>query len=279
MVPLVRRTIQRAESARKLAGSSRVAETANTAETIYVNVQYHSVGVLAYYAVLAYPKRSEMAKREAFFMAMKAMRIKEFAEIVPGVRKNIPPIYTGLKNERIYGAIRRGWGRLLRRIRAGVAGWCVVLNEKPFLFDAPELTGERGFILRGPNTVNKVLNAIVAGGSGDPNEATANAVHRIWAESLPVLHLAMRNPVTVKIVEELVNSGDTNASETSASRQLNKALLDSIYETGWLRQSLEVAEELRLTLPGLLGTKTDDHLNRGFKSEFATRLIPHELQS
>lgn len=256
-----------------------MAETANTAETIYVNVQYHSVGVLAYYAVLAYPKRSEMAKREAFFMAMKAMRIKEFAEIVPGVRKNIPPIYTGLKNERIYGAIRRGWGRLLRRIRAGVAGWCVVLNEKPFLFDAPELTGERGFILRGPNTVNKVLNAIVAGGSGDPNEATANAVHRIWAESLPVLHLAMRNPVTVKIVEELVNSGDTNASETSASRQLNKALLDSIYETGWLRQSLEVAEELRLTLPGLLGTKTDDHLNRGFKSEFATRLIPHELQS
>ncbi len=276
MVPLVRRTIPRADFARKLADSSNLAETASTAEAIHVNVQDHSVGVLAYYAVLAYPKRIEMAKREAFFMAMKTMRIKEFAGMIPGVRKNIPPSYTGLKNEKIDGAIRRGWGRLLRRIRAGVAGWCVVLNEKPILLEVPAPTGEVGFILHGPNTVNRVMNAIVGGGRGDPKEATANAAHRTWAESLPVLHLAMKNPVTVKIVEELVNSGETSPSETSASKQINKELLDSIHESGWLRESLEGAEELRLTLPALLGTKPGDHLGRGFKSEFAIRLIPRE---
>src|SRR6267378_4285261 len=142
VIPLVRRTIPRANSARKLAGSSNAAKPANTAEIILINVQDHSVGALAYYAVLAYPKRIEMAKREAFFMAMKAMRIKEFAAMIPGVRKNIPPSYTGLKNEKIDGAIRRGWGRLLRRTRAGVVGWCVVLNERPILFDAPAPTGE-----------------------------------------------------------------------------------------------------------------------------------------
>jgi len=276
-VSRVRRVIPRADSARKLVGSSNPAETADTTETTYyINVQYPCVGVLAYYAVLAYPKRSEIAKREAFFIAMKARRTKEYVQLIRGIRKGIPSIYTRLKNEKIEGAMRRGWARLVKRIKAGVCGWCVALNERSFLFDAPTPEGQAGFVLHGPNTVSKVMRALVDGVPGDPKEAAARASHRIWAESLPVLHLAMRNRVTVKIVRELMNSGGTSASKTSASRQINKELLDSTYDTDWLRESLEGAEELRLILGDRLGTDPHDRLGRGFRPESAIRLLPTE---
>lgn len=238
-------------------------------ETIQIDLADFHAGAVAYYAVLAYPIRSELQRRQDFFRAMAARQIKEFAQLIPGSRRDIPTYWTRFKNEKIGGTMRRGWTRLVRRIQAGVAGWCVVLNHKPFLFDEPLPTGQVGFILRGPNTVNQVMGALVGNVPGDPKEAVANAVHRVWAESLPVLHLAMRNPVTTKIVEEHVNGG-----EKSISHQINKALFDSTYEPTWLPDSLAQAEELRLKLPELLGTRPDDVLGRGFRAERATRVIP-----
>jgi hypothetical protein len=246
-------------------------ENISPAETIVINLKDLRVGALKYYSVLAYPNRTEMAKRDSFFSALVARQLKEFTEIDPKLRKEIPGRFRSIKNEKIDGAMRRGFGRLLRRIRAGTAGWCLVFNGNPMLFDAPMPEGRVGFIFQGPNTVNEVMRVLVGDAPGDPKEAVANAAHRIWAESLPVLHLAMRNPVTIKIVEDNVNK-----EKNIVSSEINQQLLNSTYEAGWLAGTLTQAEKLRLALAGLLKTDPNDHLGRGFRVENAIRLVPLE---
>jgi hypothetical protein len=249
-------------------------EPASAAETIPINVQDPRVGVFVYYAVLAYPKKDELAKRRALVDAMRVMRVKGFAHQIGG-RKNIPPAYTSFKNEKIYGAMRRGAKRLARRFMAGTAAWSIVLNEQRFRFDAPLPNGQVGRVLSGSKSVNKAMSALVKqqGNTrefGD-SEAVRNITQRVWAESLPVLHLAMHNPIVVRTVEEQVNSG-----VIAPRLELSRALFGSIYEPEWLSKALGDAEELRLTLGDAMGTDPGDHLGRGFRPEKAIRLVPTE---
>jgi hypothetical protein len=249
------------------------------AETIYLNVQEPSgppISALLYYAVLAYPGRDEWQKRRSFLEAMAAMRFKEFA-IQKGNRKGIPREFSGFKKEKMLGGISLGWKRVDRRIHAGIMGWCICLNEKFHPYEAPTPDGKEGVVFRGPNTVNKVVRAYVEGRQHSSDgvhlalePALANVAHRIWAESFPVLHIAMSNPFTIKIVETQVNTGPPTA------KQIAKDFFNSIHETGWLRKALEDAEQLKLDLRERLGIDPGDPRSLGFYPERAISLLPTE---
>jgi hypothetical protein len=252
---------------------------ADSPEKIYVNVLEPSGpigGVLLYYAILAYPNRSDRQKRREFVEALAAMRFKEFA-VQGASRKDIPPYYRSFKREKMLSRMNLGWKRVDRRIHAGIMGWCIYLNEKQYCYPTPTPDGKVGIVLRGPNTVNKAVRAFVASrqGGSDPvhlalEPALANVAHRVWAESLPVLHIAMENPITIKIVEAQVRTGPPSA------KQIAKDLFDSIHEPCWLREALEDAENLKSVLPEKLGTHPDDPRGLGYKSERAISLLPTE---
>jgi len=255
------------------------AAPADSPEKIYVNVLEPSGpfgGVLLYYAILAYPDRSERQKRREFVEALVAMRFREFA-VQGASRKDIPPYYRSFKREKMLSRVNLGWKRVERRIHAGIMGWCIYLNEKQYRYPTPRPDGKVGIILRGPNTVNKVVRAFVASrqGGSDPvhlavEPALANVTHRVWAESLPVLHIAMENPITIKIVEAQVWTGPPSG------KQIAKDLFDSIHEPRWLRETLEDAENLKSVLPEKLGTHSDDPRGLGYRSERAISLFPTE---
>jgi hypothetical protein len=250
-----------------LPGSSNPAETADTAETIYIHVQDSRVGVIAYYAVLAYPKHGELAKRAAFSNALIAIWMKAFAGGLG--RKSVPTFYTGFKNEKIWGALRLGLKRLARRLSAGEVGWSIVLSGT---WEASGPDGIAEVFVPGSSTIDQAMRGYVGRRRTDEETETAvkNATHRVWAESLPVLHLAMKNPIVVRLTEARLNSEGASASKPTFTEDL----LNSIDEPQWLRESLEGAEELRPTLGDRLGADPHDPLCRGFKPEEALRLLP-----
>lgn len=253
--------------------------SADTAETLYVDVREPSGavgGVLLYYVVLAYPERSDWQKRRAFFDAMVAMRFREFVVQGAARHKDIPPGFK-LKREKMRCGFNLGWKRVERRISAGIMGWCICLNGKSYPYDVPTIDGKIGLILKGPNTVKDVVRAYFVNRQSSPEavnlekeSAMANIAHRVWAESFPVLHIAMENPVTLKIVETQVKSGPPSPAEIAND------LFDSIHRPGWLREALEEAENLKPSLCDLLGTNQDDPRGLGFKAETAISLLPTE---
>jgi len=110
-----------------------------------------------YYAVLAYPERGELERRIQFAQAIVAMRVKEFAK-QHGGRQNIPPLYTRLKNEKIYGALRLGWKRLAKRLTAGQVGWNILLSGT---YEARTVDGKiKGFV-PGANTIERAMQSYV----------------------------------------------------------------------------------------------------------------------
>jgi hypothetical protein len=138
-----------------------------------------------YYAVLAYPDRVELERRRQFSGALVAMRVKEFARQLGG-RQNAPAIYTGFKNEKIYGALRRGWKRLAKRLTAGQVGWNILLSGT---YEASTADGKKEVAVPGANTIEMAMKSYVRMQGrehryGD-QEAVKNAIHRVWAESLP----------------------------------------------------------------------------------------------
>ena len=247
------------------------------AETVHILVREPSGplgGVLWYYAALAYPTSSEWPKRRKFVEAMMAMRFKELA-VQTGSRKRIPPYFRRFKREKMLCGISLGWKRVARRIDAAVMGWCICLNGKQHPYPVPTPDGKLGVILHGPNTVKTAVRAYVESRQMAPDPvfvaiepALANVSHRVWAETLPVLHVAMSNPTTVKIIEAQANNVPL------AKGQVAKDLFDSIHEPAWLRKAIEDAEDLRLTLRQRMGTEPDDRRKSGFRPDTAMRLLP-----
>ena len=251
----------------------------DSAERIYVNVREPSgppASVLLYYAVLAYPNRRESQKRRGFVEALAAMRFREF--LVNGAkREDIPLHYRRYKREKMLSRTTLGWKRVERRIHAGIMGWCIFLNGRHHRYATPTPDGKVGVFLRGPNTVNEVVRAFVASrqSGADPvhlalEPALANVAHRIWADSLPVLHIAMENPVTIKIVEAQVQTGPPTGKEIASD------IFDSVHDPSWLRQAIEDADNLKRDLPERLGTDPNDPRGLGFRSCKAISLLPTE---
>ena len=248
------------------------------AELIRINVLEPSgpmAGVLMYYAVLAYPKCGEQPKRRSLIRAMGAMRFREFA--IQGASWNdIPVAYRRFKREKILTSTNLGWKRIERRIHAGVMGWCIYLNGKHLRYSAPTPEGKIGLFLQGPHTVSEVIRTFIEqrhasdGVHLAPEAAFANVAHRVWAESLPVLHVAMLNPVTIKIIEAQINK------EPITPKQVAEEFFASIHEPAWLRKALEDGEYLKVDLVEQLGTNPDDPRNLGFKIERALTVVPTE---
>jgi hypothetical protein len=110
-----------------------------------------------------------------------------------------------------------------------------------------------GVRLEAPNTVNKASLALWktrARKTDDPYAACCNLKHRIWASSLPVLHLAI---VLYLQVFRIGNRLD--------------AIARLIRDPQWLGAALVTAEGVRVRLPSRVPT---------FDPDNAVRLLPAE---
>jgi hypothetical protein len=196
-------------------------------------------GVLMYYAVLAYPRSLELQKRELFVEAGKAMLFK--GDVARGFdRKLVEPYYRKFKNEKIYGTTKKGFQRIEFRLSAAsMAAW-MYRDGVQERVDSPMPRGPDGIIESAPNTVTRGVKALLKDKAlrigkpyYEPEAAVSNAMHRIWAASLPVLHLAM------SLLEAV--------SYTRLQHRV--ALYHLIYSTGWLNPALLRAERYRSILP------------------------------
>lgn len=251
--------------------------SADEAESFYMNVQEPNgpiASVFWYYAILAYPKYEDWQKRKNFVEALVVMRCKEFAVEIRS-RKFIPLRLRRFKREKMLSRCNMGWKHIERRVAAGQIGWCLCLNGRRHPYDAPTEDGKLGVVLNGPTTVMESVRSYLASGQIAPDathleerSASANASHRIWAESLPVLHLAMAHPVVLKIIEGQVNSSVPQADAIA------KSFFDSIHDPGWLRDALDGAEYLWQNLSPLVTANSNNPNGLGYRKEKAIRLIP-----
>ena len=237
-------------------------------EIIPIYVSDPRVGVIAYYAVLACPHRDQVAKRRGFEQAGVATWMKEFGAELG--RKSVPASWTRFKNEKIEGAFRLGFKRIAKRLSAGLVGWNIVLSGS---YEADTPNGKVGLIIPGAPTIPKAIQAYVTSMGTQTaialHEAVKNATHRVWAESLPVLHLAMNNPITLQNSDRIAERRETSCFQTDR-RRLDRLNL----QPDWLLKSLRKCRAPERNLEQLLlGTDPHDPLGRGFKAGSAIRMV------
>lgn len=222
------------------------------------------LGAIAFLAVLAYPGRTdwEWEQRDAFVQAAKVLLLK--AAIKKGYpRKGILPQYRSFKPEKMDGLLHKGFRRILhRRVPAGMAaGWLTLHGVAfgPLRIPSKEILGGipvGSMTIRAPNNVSRAMRAILRmlekrdGTSLEPESALANLHHRVWAETLPVLHLAS---VVAYKVNELAAEGK--------EKQL-------LFEPFWVPSAVFHAEALRV---GILPAKIPS-----FEANRAVQLVPAE---
>jgi hypothetical protein len=212
-------------------------------------------GVLFFFATLAYPRRDEREKRNRFARAMGAPPFKRY--VAEGCDRSLLPAEYRIKNEKIQGAVNMGVRRLSWRAAAGGMAYGICVDGVYFPYDMPSSRGSTGVILEAPNTVNKAALGVAnvrAGGTGAryiwADSAVANVKQRIWASSLPVLHLAF---ALYRQIFRVGNGPDA----------ITKLILDP----QWLRAALITAEGIRVRLPSRVPT---------FDPDNAIRLLPAE---
>lgn len=224
-------------------------------------------GAALYLAVVAYPEAGDSRKREKFMEALIAWRIKCCIPYMQHVTIRVLPEYSRVR--KLHGPISKGFRCLERRLTAASMGWSLYWNRHlaksvPQNPDClyrlelpPRLGGDiRMRLQRGPATVNKAAQALVESRMKTtpglvPEDAAVNIKHRVWAESLPVLHL------TIALLQQV--EGFPAEAPT-----VDKLLL-LLFNTDWLVPVLSYAESLRTFLPSLIPT---------FKPERAVRLLP-----
>jgi hypothetical protein len=144
-------------------------------------------GATMYLAVLAYPATKDWKKRDKFMKAVRAWMLK--AQPRRWVKSE-----DKLRPRDIRATMNRAFWRIdSRRLRAGEIALGLIGNatgqRNPGLLAMRRLLGGRldGFF---PRSVRQALGAV----SAADTDRIANAMHHVWAESLPVLHLAMALP-------------------------------------------------------------------------------------
>jgi hypothetical protein len=193
------------------------------------------MGAAMYLAVLAYPAHSEWPKRDQFIEAVKAGLLKEARRRgYPG--KQIQKRYREFREKRINQILDRAYRRILRwRMPAGMAAnWMLMDGAR---FGPAVLPGNipvRAIILHAPNSPRRAMQEIRKkveqrdGAHREEDSALANLHHRVWANSLPVLHLVM--PIAQRL-----NSEDDPTK--------------LIYDPSWVGGALRYAELLVEYLP------------------------------
>jgi hypothetical protein len=218
-------------------------------------------GVRSFVAVLAYPSRRDWTKRKQFVMALRALDYRRFVR-EGGARRDVPAAIQRIKSQQIVGQLNRGFRKIGQRLSAGSVAYSMIFSGKRIRYDSPALDGPVGMEVRAPKTVTDALNELLKSKAQntakpyfDSGAALSNAMHRIWAESLPVLHLAI---MLFQVVESY---------NSKSSLPLGEILPCLILRHGWFGSGLISAESLRTRLHQAVPT---------FKLRKAVRLLPTE---
>ncbi|HEY6127427.1 MAG TPA: hypothetical protein VIW23_04520 [Candidatus Acidoferrum sp.] len=204
------------------------------------------VGIPLFFAGLAYPDSQQIQQRAVFAEAIHAWRFKECLR--RGLkRKLVPASYRAMKNQKIYGVFSKGFTCIERRLTAGSMGCSLGLNG--IKIPGSWLGAALPIPVVGAASVNKAAEAVLHGRANDCSQAP-NVKHRIWAESLPALHLA--------VSLYMLGGQRWKSSPENLSFEL-------LYSDSWLFQTLTFAEGLRKTLPSRISS---------FRSENAIQILP-----
>ncbi len=221
------------------------------------------LGAIAYLAVLAYPNQKEWPKRDAFVECAKAWVSKEYMDR-GGDRAKVLLKYRRYKREKIYkhGPLNRAFYRIenWRQPAALMARWVMLQGVEFGGGRIPSKTVPDGI----PFKSMRILTAAstITQGAGKLGDLKAiglprdreNAIHRIWASTKPVLHLALAFPFH-------------NPRYRSSKKKHMIDTLRLIEDPRWLLPSLRFAECLLLELPQVFPS---------FDTAKAVRLLPAE---
>lgn len=172
------------------------------------------LGAIGYLAVLAYPNRSEWRMRDQFVEACKALLLGI------AIKRGLPPSevyprFRKLRDREIHSRVQHGSDRIYdRRLVAAV------------------LAGRMMLDLKRPMRISRLVQSLVgmppSSVKMDLKSQVDNRLHRLWAESLPVLHLAL-------VVARRLQENSDN-------------LMRLVYQPAWVSPAIENAELLRKEL-------------------------------
>jgi hypothetical protein len=221
-------------------------------------------GAPLFFATLAYMNQVE--EREKFILAVRSSQRKGLMK-PHGIRlpDNLRTAFPRMRGRKAEGAWNMGRKRIHHRIRMGSLGWAVFAGDGiRFLYSEPTLDGKIGVELHGVGSLTEGVKEILrqkrksgahyVDPEAYPNPSAANEMH-FWAESMPVLHLAMA--VYTRFQGFAPNLSDDDK------------LFCLLHTSEWLFDTLKFAEQIRPIL--------HDRIPR-FDPNKALRLIPAENQ-
>jgi len=220
-------------------------------------------GVLAYFAVLAYPNSDDSEDRENFAKALHSWRCKNVKNDL-AYWERLSAEIRGMTNRSIEGKMHMGLKRIEKRLKAGFIAYKLFIQDRPMASFNPTARNGKGLVMgRGADTVTEGLLEILRedneGRRYDPyeegvieREVLENHRRVIWTDALPVLHIATNLEVTL-----------CGLSPDVPRWALVHRLL---HDPRWLSDALAGAEWWRLNLasPRI----------PGFDKDKAIRLIP-----
>jgi hypothetical protein len=201
-------------------------------------------GVLWFFAVLAYPGRSDSKDRKDFAKALHSWRCKNARGDI-GYWQQVPAEIRGMRNRSIRGKLHLGLKRIRKRLTAGSIAFSIYLKGLPIPgFNPTRTAGIEVFTGGGVTTVTEGLKEVLrqreelTGKRNDRNEpgeierdTLENARTDIWTKSLPVLHLAVTLHAWLR--------------DFPTDEQMSAELYRLIHDPRWLRAALEYAENWR----------------------------------
>ena len=205
-------------------------------------------GVLWYFALLAYPDRSESKDRENFSKALHSWRCKN-ARADISYWQQLPPEIRGLTNKSIGGKLHMGLRRIVKRLLAGSIALSLYVKDRPLPGFNPTTRDGTGVVLAsdGPGTVTEALQEFLkldmeeTGKRYDRYEpgvierdVVENRRNEVWTKALPVLHLAVTLYVWLCSFPSKVPWW--------------ARLYRLIHDPRWLRDALVYAEDWRVLL-------------------------------
>jgi hypothetical protein len=211
------------------------------------------------FATLAY--MNQVDDREKFILAVRSSQRKGLMK-PQGIRlpDTLRAAFPKMRERKAQGAWNMGRKRIHHRVTMGSLGWAVFAGDGVrYLYSEPTADGKIGLELHGVGSLTKGVREILrqkreGGVHVDPDTSAANEMH-LWAESIPVLHLAMA-------VYTKFEAFDPNLSG-------DEKLFCLLHTADWLFDTLKFAEQLRPILHGRIPR---------FDPNKALRLIPSESQ-
>jgi hypothetical protein len=143
-----------------------------------------------YLAILSYPARTDASKRKEFVEAAHAyharIAVQYTKKHLPGRRLIVPANLRRYRKEKIDGVLNKGLRRIYQRRNGAL--WMAVKVWQRSVPSLRHAAGEWESFLAEHGLRTRPKNASL-------EEVSQNAIHRVWAESKPVLHLGFALPL------------------------------------------------------------------------------------